>query len=198
VLEGSNEVVLEADGAALVAGENRFTAYAFNRDNVKSSDATLNVTGADSLKRAGAFYVLAVGVNLYANADYNLRYAVADAQSFDEEVRLQQESLKRYARVEIVPLYDREATKADVLGALARLAEKAQPEDTVVFFAGHGTAHEKRFYLIPHDLGYTGARDSLDRAGLGAIRSGRTEQRYEKFHRRRSPGIPQNSFPPHF
>lgn len=46
----------------------------------------------------------------------------------------------------------------------------AEPEDAVfVYFAGHGTASGARFHLIPHDLGYTGRRDSLDRAGLQSI-----------------------------
>ena len=42
------------------------------------------------------------------------------------------------------------------------LLHPAQPEDAVViFFAGHGTAFGDHFYLVPHDLGYTGPRDSL-------------------------------------
>ncbi|HEV8587364.1 MAG TPA: caspase family protein, partial [Pyrinomonadaceae bacterium] len=47
-----------------------------------------------------------------------------------------------------------------------------QPEDAlVIFFAGHGTAQQNRFYLIPHDLGYAGSRTQLDNAGLQTILS---------------------------
>ena len=47
---------------------------------------------------------------------------------------------------------------------------QVQPEDTViVYFAGHGTAVQNRFYLIPHDLGYAGPRTALNEAGLQAI-----------------------------
>jgi uncharacterized caspase-like protein len=43
----------------------------------------------------------------------------------------------------------------------------AQPEDAViVYFSGHGIAEEPRFYIIPHDLGYRGRRDDLDKEGL--------------------------------
>jgi uncharacterized caspase-like protein len=46
----------------------------------------------------------------------------------------------------------------------------AEPEDAViVFYAGHGTAQQQRFYLIPHDLGYQGARTNLDESGLSSI-----------------------------
>jgi uncharacterized caspase-like protein len=42
-----------------------------------------------------------------------------------------------------------------------------EPEDAVfIYFAGHGTAHGQRFYLIPHDLGYMGKRTELDAEGL--------------------------------
>jgi WD40 repeat protein len=186
VLKDQTTATLEAT-IPVVAGENRLTAYAFNRDNVKSTDAELALTGADSLKRAGTAYILAVGVNQYENAQYNLKYAAADAQDFAEELRRQQAQLGRYERVEVVMLTDAEATKANILAALRLLAgsdaappagapkalaqlKPAQPEDSViVYFAGHGTAHGSRFYLIPHDLGYKGARDDLDEAGLQTI-----------------------------
>lgn len=169
VLKGQSSVRLEAK-VPIVAGENKLTAYAFNHDNIKSSDATLTVTGADTLKRQGTAYILAVGVNKYSNPQYNLKYAVADAQDFSAELKRQQELLRRYAKVEIVSLSDTEATKANIIQKLAQLATRVQPEDAVIiYFAGHGTAHGKQFYLIPHDLGYKGARENLNEAGLQTI-----------------------------
>lgn len=186
-LKGASKVMLEAT-IQIAAGENRFTAYCFNRDNIKSGDAEMVVTGAGSLKRLGTAYILAVGVNQYANPDYNLKYAVADAQAFAEELRQQQTRLGTFAAVEIILLLDQNATKANVLLALQRLAgthagplpvgapaeigkiEPSQPEDAVfVYYAGHGTAQGPRFYLIPHDLGYTGMRSTLDGSGLQTI-----------------------------
>src|SRR6185503_17006779 len=69
VLSGKPAVSFEEE-ITLGAGPNRLTAYAFNRDNVKSKDAQLPLIGADSLKRAGTAYVIAVGVNEYANSEY--------------------------------------------------------------------------------------------------------------------------------
>ncbi len=169
VLKGRPSATLEAP-VSIVAGENRFTAYAFNRENVKSGDATLVIEGGESLKRPAVAHILAVGVNSYANPRYNLKYAVADARVFAEEFKKQQEKLRRYARIEVTTLLDKQATKANILGALAALAAKAQPEDAVVvYFAGHGTAQENRFYLIPHDLGYMGERDGVNEFGLNEI-----------------------------
>jgi len=187
VLKGQNLVSLEQE-IAITAGPNQFVAYAFNKDNVKSKDSALTITGADSLKRKGTAYILAVGVNEYANSQYNLKYAVADAQSFADEVRAKQTQLGGFEKIEVVSLINENATKANLLGALQRLngssgppslkstlfdnLKRAEPEDTViVYFAGHGTAQAQRFYLIPHDLGYTGDRTKLTEEGLKTILS---------------------------
>ncbi len=186
VLQGQSKATLEAS-VPIVAGANRFTAYAFNKDNIKSSDAELMVTGAESLRRKGTAYILAIGINQYANKGYNLNYAVADATAFAEELARQQSKLGEYARVEVIALLDRDATKGNLLAALRKLSgdpqpaaaplpaslqrlQPAQPEDAVfVYYAGHGTASGPRFYLIPHDLGYSGSRTEFDEAGLKAI-----------------------------
>jgi WD40 repeat protein/uncharacterized caspase-like protein len=189
VLKGQPGASLETT-ISVVAGQNQLTAYAFNRDNVKSSDATLAINGADSLKRAATLHVLAVGVNQYANPGYNLKYAGADARAFAEEVERQQRKLGGFGQIEVTTLFDKDATKANILHAFRRLAGSAdakppsgapaalekirtvEPEDAVVvFYAGHGTAQDQRFYLIPHDLGYAGGRTELDEAGLKTILS---------------------------
>jgi WD40 repeat protein len=169
VLKGQKSATL-AVTIPIVAGGNKLTAYAFNHDNIKSSDATLVVNGADSLKRPGMAYVLAVGVNSYSNPNYNLKYAVADAEDFCAEFKRQQEMLKKYERIEVIPLYDKQATKAQILQTLSQLATKAQPEDVViVYFSGHGTARKQRFYLIPSELGYQGERTKLSAKDLQTI-----------------------------
>ena len=185
VLRGKPSVSLEEE-ITVTAGPNRLVAYAFNRDNVKSKDAPLVFTGADTLKRKGTAYIIAVGVNEYANPQYNLKYAAADARDFADEVRQRQTQLGEFDRVEVVQLLDHDATKANILAALKRLAgepgppslkagpldalKRVEPEDTVIiYYAGHGTAQAQRFYLIPHDLGYMGERTKLTEEGLKTI-----------------------------
>ncbi len=172
----------------IVAGENELTAYCFNNDSIKSADATLIVNGAESLKRKGTAYVLAVGLNNYSNSQYDLRYAVADAKAFAEHFGQQQMKLGRFARVEVVSLFDKDGTKANILLGLKRLTgsdnalvpesaptvlrnlQPAQPEDAViVYFAGHGTSQQNKFFLVPHDLGYQGSPWQLNRVALETI-----------------------------
>lgn len=154
----------------IIAGDNNFTAYAFNSSNVKSNDDIVTIKGADSLKRAGTLYVLAIGVGQYENPQYNLNYTVADAQAFGEEIKQSQDQIKHYERTEVVSLLNEHARKANIRAALNNLAESVQPEDgVIVYFSGHGTAQNDRFYLIPHDIGYMGSRKNLSYKGLQAI-----------------------------
>ncbi len=182
VLKGQPSTSLEEE-ITVTAGPNRLVAYAFNRDNVKSKDAPLVFTGAESLQRKGTAYIIAVGVNEYENPQYNLKYATADARDFGDEVRRRQTQIGDFERVEVVQLLDKDATKANILAAIKRLGgepgppslkagsldalKRVEPEDTVIiYYAGHGTAQAQRFYLIPHDLGYTGDRTKLTEEGL--------------------------------
>lgn len=160
------------------AGKNELTAYGFNYQDVKSADSLAVVNGADSLKRDGTLYVLAVGVNKYANADYNLNYAVKDVQEIGKTLQDRQTklgNLKQYAKTEIVTLTDELATKENILYAFKRFAEgdktalpvnlpdklkaelskikQTQPEDALlIYFAGHGVSQKERFYLLPHNF----------------------------------------------
>lgn len=187
VLQGSGKKTIETS-VPIVAGENRFTAYAFNRDNVKSADDVLSVVGAESLRRSGTAYLIVAGVGDYSNPQYNLNYSVADATAIGQQLKQQQELVARYNPIVVVSLLNKEATRKNILLALRLLAgaagatlppnapadlqkiKQAQPEDAVIFyFSGHGTAVEDRFYLIPHDMGYMGPRSRLNREGLAVI-----------------------------
>ena len=164
----------------IVAGVNKFTAYVFNNDHIKSSDANLSITGPENLKRQGTAYLLVIGVDQYENSAYNLRYAAADVTEMASQLKLQQETLGRYSPIVPIPLVNADATKANILLALERLSGKdtaplesnapaaltaikrAEPEDAVVvYFSGHGVSARNHFYLIPHDLGYNGPRKPL-------------------------------------
>lgn len=154
----------------VVAGHNEFSAYAFNREKVKSEDSTFAVVGADALKRERTLYVVAVGVGQYENPEFNLKYTVRDAQEFGEEVRRRQESVGFYQKVEVIPLLDQSARKDFILSALSTLKEAAQPEDgLIIYFSGHGVARGDRFYLLPSDIGYKGPRSALDDAAMQTI-----------------------------
>ena len=190
---------LETD-ATVISGDNRFTAYAFNHDNVKSSDAEVIVHGGATATK-GTAYIVAVGVNHYANSEFDLRYAVPDATRLGELVEKSLSSLNTYGRVVKVDLLDSDATKANLRLALDLLSGRVnaapaaspsqltqlravEPEDAVVvYFAGHGVAWNDHFYLVPHDMGYDGPRaelkGSIDQVLGRSISDSELEQEFE-------------------
>jgi WD40 repeat protein len=160
-LDSSGSAVVQAD-VPVTAGQNLFSAYVFNRENVKSRDATFSYTGAASLQRKGTVYILSSGINTYSNSEFNLTYAVADADAFSKEIAQVQPALGRFDRVETIPLRNADAVKTRILDSLIEVGKRAQPEDAVfLYFAGHGVAFHGHFYLIPYDMGYLGNREDL-------------------------------------
>jgi uncharacterized caspase-like protein len=187
------ELPLDSKGVAAfeltvptIAGENRFTAYVFNGDNVKSQDGEA-VIRRDGTPRPGIAYVLSIGINRYANEEFNLQFAAADAETIATEFRKKQLDLNQFSAVEPILLLDEAATAANIKLAFQRFSGASaasvpssgpevlrkirplRPEDTlIVFFAGHGIASGDRFYLVPHDLGYMGPKKQIQ-ANLSTI-----------------------------
>jgi len=171
----------------LIAGENEITAYVFNRDNIKSKDASITVHGAKTLARKGTAYVLAVGINQYSNTDWNLNFAVNDAAGITDALDQSFKKLNTYAQIVPVTLLNGEASRSNLLTAFKLLSgaitslpsgapeefkklHRAEPEDDIIiYFSGHGMADQDRYYLIPHDMGYQGKRVDLDKAGREVI-----------------------------
>ncbi len=116
---------------------------------------------------AGRLILVAIGVDQYQLADLNLRFAVADARSVVEALRSRAQGVFR--EVISTVLTDREATRANILAALASAAQVARPEDTfVLYLAGHGVRSEpdRRFLFLPHDTTSTANWDALRSTSL--------------------------------
>jgi WD40 repeat protein/uncharacterized caspase-like protein len=176
-------VKIDAGGKALLtaivpvsAGENRFTAYAFNENNIKSQDSRpLIIHGSEKLRRKGTLYIVSIGLKLYANPNYNLTYPQADAETAVADITKQQTDLKRWGAIKPFLLVNTDATKKNILAVLNKIAGQhtlldqnasknlraafeeitvTEPEDgIIIFYSGHGeTTPDGRFFLIPHDF----------------------------------------------
>jgi len=133
----------------LVPGGNLLTISAFSNGRIESGSARLNLVRPISEPVANC-YILAVGINNYKNPKLNLNYARADAKGFAEA--LNDQGTKLFKKVEVITLYDREATRQNILARLDEIAQLAQPEDVFYFYyAGHGSLVDDRFYFIPTD-----------------------------------------------
>ena len=122
-------------------------------------------------KERPRMFVLAVGVDTYAQPDWQLRYAAKDAKSFAEALKLVGSPL--FSKVEVKTLLDAEVTERSIAAEFDRLAATVKARDVfVLFLGGHGRsiAGEGWFY-IPQDFdlakGHTIEKDTI---GPGKLR----------------------------
>ncbi|MFT8247001.1 caspase family protein [Roseomonas sp. BN140053] len=117
---------------------------------------------------AGRLVVLAVGVDRYADASMNLRFAVADARAVVDALRAGSAGL--FDGVETVLLTDADASRAGILRALDEAANHVRPEDTfVLYLAGHGVRSDGdgRFLFLPSDLSNVSSWPALRAGAVG-------------------------------
>jgi WD40 repeat protein len=130
----------------LVGGTNTFSAVATNKDNIESDAQAVELVSDQALK-SSVCYLMAVGINQYKNPRMVLNYAKPDAESFRKII---DEQGKLFKRVEVISLYDAQATRMNILKALDEISEKVNQEDTFIFYyAGHGSMVENQFFFIP-------------------------------------------------
>jgi uncharacterized caspase-like protein len=121
--------------------------------------------GRESLSQPAEAFVLAIGIDTYAEEKYNLRFAAADAKALSSALG---ENLPvPPGRMHISMLLNEHATQEGIRKALRDLAKSAEPEDIVIIsYAGHGVSFKERFYLIPHDMIISADEQSLALGGI--------------------------------
>ncbi len=135
----------------LVEGTNRLEAKAASGDGGWESEPARLVIAYDRPLVKPDLWMLAVGVNEYADDRIRLRYAGADARGFGDLFDRRGKGL--YAAVHVTTLLDAKATRAGIGDALDAIAAQAQPRDTLVLtVSGHGTTLGQRYYFLPHEF----------------------------------------------
>ncbi len=133
--------------ASLVAGHNLFMVKAKSTANIGSMPATVDLM-SKSKKPSGKCYVLSIGINNYKNAKMKLNYAKADAETFADAI--QQSTQKIFSSIEVHTIYDKKATRVNILRKLTELSKKITMNDVfILYYAGHGSVVEEKFYFIP-------------------------------------------------
>ena len=151
-------------------GSNRIQLRVYDKQGSVFSETpavTLTPREAPAEKGRGRLFVLAIGVDKYANKDLTLRYAVADARTF--AAGIEQGAASLYRSVEVTLLLDQQATRAGILAAFERLSRDIQPSDTFLFYvASHGVLDEStdRFLLIPQDTTDVSSWQALARQAI--------------------------------
>jgi uncharacterized caspase-like protein len=113
-------------------------------------------------------FLLAAGINEYADKRIKLAYAVPDAK--DIARGFEQASTGLYQSAEVKLMTDAEVTRDKLDAAFADLAGKTSTSDVfVLYLGGHGKTVDGRYYFIPQD--FTFDREINDKALSAAVKA---------------------------
>jgi hypothetical protein len=148
----SGKTVLRTFQLSLIEGKNHLRITATNsEDSWESEPAEIVLSYDRPLERKSDLYIVAVGINKYADANLNLNYAASDAKAISELFRRRGASL--YSQVHVTEVTDTEATRVAIRDAVKKAAAESKPQDTfVLVLAGHGSMVGQRYYFVPHEL----------------------------------------------
>jgi WD40 repeat protein len=123
-----------------------------------------------ALKERPRLFVLAIGVDTYAKADWRLRYAAKDATTLAEALKLVGSPL--FSAVHPKTLLDTQVTERGIAAEFDRLAATVKARDVfVLFLGGHGRSFAgEGWYYLPQDFdpakGHRFEKDAINSAKL--------------------------------
>lgn len=151
---GEGQRIMKTYAVEMMNETNEFRLKVVNYQMIESKPDVLPIEYTGEAIATSALHILAVGINKYQNSAYNLNYARSDAEAFVEKV--QQHGKSIFKSVNVVPVYDEDATKDHIVTGFKSIINRAKPEDVFVFYyAGHGTLDEEKndeYYLVPTDV----------------------------------------------
>lgn len=159
---------------SLIPGANTLALSAFSEGRIESrpEEVTLHYKGLES---SAVCYLITIGINKYENPQLELNYAKADARAFAKMV--EDRAQKLFRRIELIELYDKEATRENILSTLDNLSGKINPEDVFFFYyAGHGSLVENKFFFIPTE---SVSLYQLDKLIKGSIYAGDMQEKFK-------------------
>ncbi|MEX1003251.1 MAG: caspase family protein [Crocinitomicaceae bacterium] len=136
----------------LSQGKNRIEVSVMNEKGVESIASHVSIEYLPKEIKRANFYLFAIGVSSYEQAEYNLSYAAKDAKDL---AALFETNSTTFGRVHVTQITNEQVTLEGVK-ALRKELEKTEVDDAVcVFFAGHGLLDvELNYYLAAHPINF--------------------------------------------
>jgi hypothetical protein len=151
-----------------------FTAYAFNRMNIKSTTAQKDYTYEPRAVAKPHAYLLQIGVNHYQASGCDLNGSATDAKELSRVLteRLTARGLDVKPVRLIATDAQKGATRQEIRDALKAIAAVATPDDVLFLsFSGHGYGDKNgQFYIFPSDIEgrCQGVDDAMLRTAISA------------------------------
>jgi WD40 repeat protein len=151
---GEGQKVIKTYAVEMGNATNEFRVKVLNYQKIESRADVLTIDYTGQAIATSTLHILAVGINKYKNAAYNLNYAQPDAESFTNKLKEKGKSI--FKSINDVEIYNEDATKENIITGFKSIIARAKPEDVFLFYyAGHGTLDEEKndeYYLVPTDI----------------------------------------------
>jgi hypothetical protein len=135
----------------LIPGENELRVIAVGPTGVSSNPDWIRLTFEAPLPARPVLHVLTIGISRYRDPSWKLGFARADAEALARF--FEQRSATLFESVKTTVLLDADANWQNIHKAIAAIAENAKAQDVVlIYFAGHGIAIDRTYYLLPHEM----------------------------------------------
>lgn len=160
--------LIETRSFPLSAGGNVIAVTAYNKAGLITAAPLVEKVDGQGIAKAdkSRLFILAVGINDYAQRDLQLTNAVNDAEAFSSRFKTAAEGLGLFSEVSLRTMVNGEVTRERLDRAFTELAGEIGPDDKFVFFAaGHAKVYKDRYYFFPQDLHF-GSGDAIISQGI--------------------------------
>jgi hypothetical protein len=149
---------------ALLPGDNRFSASALGWGGIESDAAETSIAAAGT--PPSRLHLITVGINAYANPEWSLNYAVADAVAV--ETLFQAKATGRYDQVITRKLLDESASQAAVKAQLDGLSTVGPNDVVIVFLSGHARTAGSEWFFMPSEMRNLADEAEVKRIGISS------------------------------
>ena len=155
----------------LEPGVHDLSVLARSVDDTPSMSNRIEVTCPAALKNRPTLHHVGIGINKYKEAKLDLGAAQPDAVLLSQTLQTVTNRGLLFQRVNSKPVYDKEATQANVLATIDAIRETpVKPDDLFIFsFAGHSVRKNGEFFLLTHEADPTDFQTLTKSAISGAV-----------------------------
>lgn len=139
----------------LSQGENLVKVSVQNDKGLESARESFQIN-YNAKKQKPNLYVLAISVSEFKDKERNLKFATKDAKDLIEQF----EKTNHFVKVHSETIFDKEATKGNVLKAADFLKSAKVDDQVLIYISSHGLLNEKLdYYIAMHDVDFEDPTD---------------------------------------
>lgn len=137
-----NKSIEKTIEVTLVQNVNNIQCYVEDNNGLISASENLIIVADFTLSKESATHFIGIGINQFANADYNLSWSVKDIRDLALKLK------SKYPNITIDTLFDSNVTKENILALKQKLLQLKEDDKVIVSYSGHGVLSKDFDYFL--------------------------------------------------